>query len=375
VFLNSEELNYKYAPVISIKVAEIQAVKQLPDKAKDILLPIIPLRGWGGSKFLNNSLEKIQEAFGSRKVIIDLDSEYLQKCTLAIEDVSCREVFKELIDLSNPLNGYKAWCDFIGKNELYIPVVQLKDLNNLRGQILRLADLDRGMVLRFHSEDFANPYHQDVLRTISNIGYKDIFVIYEFGQVNREILDSVAEISNLIEITKQHLGDVLIAVSCSSFPFSFSGHSEADFSIIERLLYTKIKARVENSRLIYADWASARADSIEEGGRIPPPRIDYPLRDEWRIFREDFEDFRDIQDGEKKSIYIKLARSVVNSDCWDSNLHTWGTQRIELTSLGDSFGIDTPQKAAAVRINIHLHRQLYYDAPGSLVDLDEEWVD
>jgi hypothetical protein len=48
---------------------------------------------------------------------------------------------------------------------------------------------------------------------------------------------------------------------------------------------------------------------------------------------------------------------------------------IELTSKGDEFGIASPSAATTVRINIHLHRQLYYDSPVELTDTDEDWED
>jgi hypothetical protein len=54
----------------------------------------------------------------------------------------------------------------------------------------------------------------------------------------------------------------------------------------------------------------------------------------------------------------------------------WGTQMIERTALGDPDAITSPVRATAARINIHLHRQLFYDDPGAgLYDTDEEWTD
>lgn len=375
MFLSSENFNYKYAPVVSIKPAEMNALKQLPDKAKDILLPIIPLRGWGSSNGLSNSFEKVLNAFGQRKVIVDLESEFLERCVKEVMEPSCRDVFKEIQHLANPSHGYKSWCNFLEENQLYIPVVQIKKIDNLEAQFERLAQLNRGVVLRFSADDVVRHDYVEIIKRISKIQYSDIFIIYEFGQVTRAILESVPEIVNVINITRDYLGNVLFAISCSSFPFSFSGHSQADFSIIERLLYSKVTSEVRQGRFVYADWASARADSIGGGGRTPPPRIDYPLKNEWKIVREDFEDFRNIKKGEKQKIYARIAKKIVESDYWNSELHTWGTQLIELTSAGDSFGIDNPQKATAARINIHLHQQLYYDDPGALVDLDEEWID
>ena len=65
----------------------------------------------------------------------------------------------------------------------------------------------------------------------------------------------------------------------------------------------------------------------------------------------------------------------MSEDYWISDLHVWGTQKIELTGKGDKYGIDSPWMATAVRINIHLHQQLYYDSPAELTDTDEDWED
>ncbi|GGF65852.1 hypothetical protein GCM10011332_19930 [Terasakiella brassicae] len=65
----------------------------------------------------------------------------------------------------------------------------------------------------------------------------------------------------------------------------------------------------------------------------------------------------------------------MQQDYWNDDLRVWGTQIIEYTSKADSVGISNPAKATAVRLNIHMHQQLYYDTPAKLVDTDEDWED
>lgn len=55
MFKNSDNFPYKYAPILAISPAEMTALEELPDKDKDIMLPIIPLKGWVGSQRLENS--------------------------------------------------------------------------------------------------------------------------------------------------------------------------------------------------------------------------------------------------------------------------------------------------------------------------------
>lgn len=127
--------------------------------------------------------------------------------------------------------------------------------------------------------------------------------------------------------------------------------------------------------MIYSDRAGARAEKIGGGGGIPSPRIDYPLGNDWRFIREEFEDHAAPKDNEREILYTAIARQMMKEEYWNSDLHVWGTQVIELTSKGDKFGINSPTKATAVRINIHLHQQLHYDSPLELMDTDEDWED
>lgn len=128
--------------------------------------------------------------------------------------------------------------------------------------------------------------------------------------------------------------------------------------------------------MIYSDRGSARADKIGGGGGIPSPRIDYPLANDWRFIREEFEDSTSPEDGEKEELYTLIAEKIMKSNYWNPELRVWGTQVIELTSKGEMLGINSPMRSTAVRINIHMHQQLYYDAPEDvLLDTDEDWED
>ena len=127
--------------------------------------------------------------------------------------------------------------------------------------------------------------------------------------------------------------------------------------------------------MIYSDRGSARADRITGGGGIPSPRIDYPLPNDWRFVREEFDDYANPYEGEKEMLYTRAANTIMDQGYWNPELHVWGTQMIELTGKGDEFGIRSAMKSTSVRINIHLHQQLYYDSPIELMDTDEDWED
>jgi hypothetical protein len=364
-------------PILAVSLSEMTALDNIPDKSKDILLPFVPLRGWVGSHKLIRTLERVEKSIGDRLWIADIDRTFLEEGQKkkALTGDYPREVFSEIERLLNPHNGYENWVNFVEETPNIIPAVQLGDNDQLPTQIQKLNDLGRGIVFRFTISDIDSGTYAEVLDIASRLGIDDMLVVYDYGQVNREVLTFSAVISSLIKQTHTNLPDSLIAISCSSFPSGFSGYNSSENSIYERILYNTVSKSCEGIRMIYSDRGSARADKIGGGGGIPSPRIDYPLPNDWRFIREEFEDFSNPEKGEKELLYTKIAKRIMDEEFWNDDLHVWGTQIIEFTSKGDEYGINSPMKATAARINIHLHQQLYYDSPIELTDTDEDWED
>jgi len=90
-----------------------------------------------------------------------------------------------------------------------------------------------------------------------------------------------------------------------------------------------------------------------------------------RAAGESDDDFRE----RRIEAYGDMADDAVANTAWDSTLNIWGTQLIKITQLRSPFGINSPAKATACRINIHLARQSFYGRDVSSADLEEDWVD
>ncbi len=378
MFDNPDE--YQYAPILSISPAEMTALEELPDKAKNIILPIIPLKGWANSIKLENSILRIEKSIKERYWIADIDASFLKdnKEKRITGKYPSREVFKEIEELLSPKDAYENWFQYLRRDECAkaIPVIQLDDSTQLKEQVKKLSSLDRGIVARFSIEHINSAIYLDVLQVISDQNIDDVLVVFDYGQVNREILSYVAVVSSIVKKANAVLPSAVIAVSCSSFPSSFSGENRGENSIFERSLYNKVLNANPDVRMIYSDRGGARADKIGGGGGIPSPRIDYPLANDWRFIREEFDNSGSPEEGEKEELYTLAAQKIIDSSYWNPNLRVWGTQVIELTSKGEMLGVNSPTRATAVRINIHMHQQLYYGAPeGVLLDTDEEWED
>ena len=366
--------DFTYSPILAISPAEMNALEELPEKDKDLLLPMFPLKGWVGSNTLQKSTERLKKAFGERSWVADIDSNFLaDNKDYPVTGVYPREVFYEVAKLLEPNDGYKNWVDYVGSLPNAIPVVQHQDLSMLEDQFDALQRLGRGTALRFKIDDLASNKYLDIIDRLSGLVTGKLLVFFDYGKIQKDVLDSVEVVVRDVQKINSSFKSVIIFISGSSFPDEFGARS-GDSTIYERRLFDRVRAEVPDAKLVYSDRGGARAESLGGGAGTPVPRIDYPLNNEWRYIRRPTE-ASDLGIITKETAYTLIAQKLKKERYWDSTLALWGTQLIELTSKGDAFGINSPGKSTAVRLNIHMYRQLYYDNPAGLGDTDEDWVD
>ena len=345
-----------YIPLLSLRPAEMQALEELPERDKDLLLPFFQLGPWTTAHHLSSALTRMEESYGDRPCFV----------TIAEPDLNGRDrpVHQQLAALRNPENGYDTWCKFIENQSNFIPAVQLQAPSQLNAQVTRLYSLGRGVMVSVEEAGFAGIAGlAQIIGTITGGGTGVVFLL-DFGRIR----DANAVEGRALDLSNQILQrspQSFISISASSFPESFGTHSGQE--IYERIAFNNAASKTD-ARLIYSDRGSARAERQSGGGGTPLPRIDYPLRSEWKFFRS--------EDGEDRvTAYMEQAQDVIRSSDWDANLRIWGTQMIERTALGDHSAIVSPKRSTAARINIHLHRQLFYSNPTAMYDTDDEWSD
>lgn len=362
-----------YIPVLCVRPAEVNAIRELPERDKDAMLPAIQLRPWMGARELSSALQKVQEVFGEgRQWIANIDSTYSFPEPKYDEEtgrlIPPRQAITDFIALQSADNGFQNWCEFIEENPNLIPCLQLTDISQFEPQLERLAILNRGLVLHFNS---LSKELSDAQLSALQIaaGNNQILIIIDFEDIksvhnlNALIVDWIAPINRLATA----IPSCRIAISSTSFPSSFNDGILSK-PIQERLLYSIAleTARQNNWDIVYSDRGSTRVNHKQDGGPTKRyARIDYPTVDTWYFFRDE-------DDG---TDYRRVSQRCMKADCWNADLHVWGTQMIERTAQGDEFAITSPPVATAVRINIHLHNQLYFDEPEGLLDTDDDWVD
>ncbi len=351
--------NINYVPTLAIRPSEMNGLSFLPAATKDRMFPCFLLAPWANSSSLSKSIERIERAFPKRKYFLDIDRDYeLTNLESAPQ--------QEMLDLINPENNYKNWIEFISQHENIYPCIQVYNVseNEIRNQIYAFQKIERPYCLRITP---FQPNKEISIAAIAATGSADFAIILEGGWTNDALtLSSWFEglVSNAL---KKVDADIPTILSCTSMPklfTSFDGIRRVPFA--NRQLVSQISRNTNRNRIIYGDWGSTRPREPSGYANRPLDRIDYPTEDAWFIIRS----------KELNWTFNEAANQLIyKSKAWSGKLQIWGEEMILNTSIDESIGINTPPKNVASRVNIHLHRQSFYDQEIETLDLDEDWED
>lgn len=367
-------IKFSYAPILSLQPAEMVALEELSKLDKDKLLPIVSLKGWVSSKCLDNSLKRLEKAFGNRSIIIDIDEEFLySKWDKSDNSYPDKQIYKEFEELLDSKNGYENWVSFIVEKSNFIPVLQLEDLSELDKQVKSFKIKEVPIVVRVslkENDTIDSKKLNGVVKCLLENDLKNLSIVIDCGDITRKNLLDWKSYADFIKRLGGLFPNANFIFSSTSFPYSFAGAYRGELPIYERQIFEKISGECSDYKLIYSDRGSARAGKLGGGGGSIPVRLDYPLKKDWRFIRIEVPEGAD-----KTELYKQAAQEMIASDYWSLAVPVWGTQMIEKTSYGDPYAIISPIKATAVRINIHLFQQLYYNKLPEEVVTEEDWED
>lgn len=339
-----------YVPMLHGRLAEMRALKELPNDTKNMIFPIIKARPWLGAKSLDKMWETIENALGPRTFGLDLDASKL----LLMDQ---RPAYLEFAALFDPSNGFNNYYDLVSELDRAVPVLRTGGDMQVPAQLDFIENLGRGLIVYVDVTapiDVGQVAEQCNVRNLENVVFA-----FDCGW-GVDILQRAARCVGLINSALAHNEDYEIVVGASSFPNSFVNMGDTfNLPIVERQLFQAVRQGINIGEIYYGDWGSTRppADAVPMKN---VPRIDTAMRTNWRCWRSDGEE-----------TYQDIAQRALIDDSWAGNLGIWGEYMIEATAEGAAVAIKAPAMAAAARVNIHMHVQAHYDNPEGLVVGDE----
>ncbi len=336
---------------------------------KDNMTPCFLLAPWLNSSTLYRSIEKIEEVYQQRHYFLDIDYDY----TAVKLDLKPQKEFSSLKDSSN---SFSNWVEFIEQSKWIIPCVQLHEQSekDICEQIRGCGNGGRDLCIRI-SRNYSPSNTNEIYRAISHSNSANIYIILEGGWVPYFSHHEIAALESWFRGKIHELvhgidtdSNISIIISYTSAPKEFAlMRGITRIPLENRTVYESLKPLSNQVNFIYGDWGSTCARPPRRVLRSPWPRIDYPTSDSLYIARNKEEGWT-FQDA--------AAKLMERDGVWGGDSGAWGEEMIRNTAFHEELGINTSPKNVAARINIHLHRQAFYDEPDlGALDLEEDWVD
>jgi len=352
-----------YLVTLCIRPAEMSGLKELPGATKDRITPLVLLAPWLGTTPLTRALEKFEESYPARPYYVDVDTYY------RLND-NINEAKETWLKLASKPADITTWHDLISRFPNANPCLLMADQNleNVRAQISWARANNRTFCIRMNLADGIGsgipPWIQELIAALVAEGATDYTIVFDFGWVPDPLIIG-ATVSGYIESLLFDIPPTIpVVVSYTSFPKDFTpydGVAECVFK--NRDLIGQIQ-KTTNKKIVYGDWGSTKPRNYDRAS-TPKTRIDYPSDTSWIIAR-----------GQEEEISFRnAAEHIVKNKKWSGHLGIWGEQLIDGTAQGQAFAIDTMPKMYAARINIHIHRQAFYDQLPPPEALDEAWSD
>lgn len=354
----------EYLVTLGIRPAELSGLKELPGSTKDALTPLVLLAPWLATSPLSRALDKFEEAYPARPYFIDVDAYY------QVNDKP-NEAKASWSQLAQKPANLEYWWHLLSEYPNANPCLLMAEqpIESAREQIAWARENDRIFCLRMNLDGGVGsgipPWMPALINELAAEGANDYAIVFEFGWEPDALLVAASAIGYMTSFFSKIPPGVAVVVSCTTFPrgfTDFNGIDECKFT--NRDLIAQVQRETNHPRIIYGDWGTTKPRSYGHAS-APKIRIDYPTDGSWIIARNKNEQVS----------FQEAAQRITGSSSWTGNLGVWGEQLIEGTADGQAFAIDSMPKMYSARINIHLHRQAFYDHLPPPDALDEEWSD
>lgn len=346
-----------YFPTLRTRDAELRGLKELDDQRKNSIVPLLTLGAWRGQSDLGKAAEKCVDAMGKRRFFMDLSAD-------------SRKAEEHWAELNKSDNSFENWRNFSKAHEGAIPVVLMPKGAKTRDIVQQATAIEESHgCVAFRIQDFSTqtPLVISAVSALKNPTKAIVFVDCQY--IREAMVAYVAAAISTINRLREEFPALLISVLSTSFPsstlpFADAARQSGAIGIQERDFHVRVGG---SPVAIYGDHGSIHAVVYDE---VPimrwSPRIDYPEYNVWNFER------RSSTGIGNDAAYVECARALVRNfgEAIQAS-NTWGEKMILDAAEGKPFA-RAPAKWIAVRVNIHLSRQIDYANAALFGELDLE---
>lgn len=331
--------NYKYYPALRTRASEIQGLKQLSIENKKKIIPLITLGKWPRSEDIRISVDKTLDAMDGNPFIIDVTQENKHHCDTSL-------------NLLSPDNGFKNWLEFCDSYENVIPTIQIPQSAKLRDIVIQAKLLERlHRLVAFRIRNLTTDINKVISCLASLDNPENAIVFIDLNYIRGNFPAATAAAINAINQLRTEIPETIISVLTTSFPSSVTSFCDESgqrgfIDLMERDFYQSIGGQ---SVSIYGDHSSIHSVVYDDSMGRYVPRIDIALDDAWYFER---------RPGYDSKGYVEAAKEILNKFPNYHNEQTWGAQMIRNAANGNTDRMGSPSKWIAVRVNLHLSKQI-----------------
>lgn len=332
--------NYNYYPTLRTRGAEILGLENLSNENKKKILPIITLGKWPRSDDIKISMNKAIEAMGDNFFIVDLTQEIKHHCESSLE-------------LLSPQQNFRNWTEFCAQYKNIIPTVQMTESAKLRDIVMqaKILESQHGYVA-FRIKNIHTDINRIITSLVSLNKPENTIIFIDLGYIRESFPASVTAAINAINQIRTEMPEAIISVLTTSFPssvirFCHENKQSGFIDLMERDFHQAIGGQ---SVAIYGDHSSIHSVVYDDVMGRYIPRIDIALDDAWYFERR--------PDAKDATGYIDIAKSLLKEYPIYESDQTWGAEMIRNAAMGNVVGMGSPAKWIAVRVNLHISKQI-----------------
>jgi hypothetical protein len=368
---NVDFSQYSYYPNLICSAGEHMGYVKLSDQDKSAILPIFELSNTRNACNFTGAINRIKQTVGSRNFILDLSHEPAPQPFISstptqdqidryAEEMSFQGQYNAgLAKLLSPTDGFLEWRLVASQFPNAIPVLQFSDPQAEARSILRQASffskLGTCMAIRVRSDSVPSIYPV-IGQVLSILDSPDKLLLIVDCDQGRQYLQSRSAFAMSFmmmvysELELPHRPFLRAVVLSNSF--TSPQHEKLE-------LYKSFDWRLWNlCRAVFpfsiGDYA-AMFRRKRQNTYVPSdsrPTVVFPLDDAWLVYRDD--NLNDLAG------WVRGAKAVSDDPRFVPTPLTWGAQEIVRASHGDTILLDSSRYWNAVKVNIHIHRQIRY---------------